>query len=60
MVAVGIAVIGFARLFGILEAGGYGTPAMRNALIVLGVAGAFLATGIATLIWDIAKRYESR
>jgi hypothetical protein len=55
-----IAVIGFARLFGVLEGGGYGTSAMRTALVVLGVAGACLATGIATLIWEISKRYERR
>ena len=31
---------------------------MRYALVILGVAGAMLSAGIATLIWDIAKRYE--
>jgi formate hydrogenlyase subunit 3/multisubunit Na+/H+ antiporter MnhD subunit len=51
-------VYGFLRLAGVLEQGGYGTPAVRNALIVLGVAGALLAGGIATIIWDISKRYE--
>jgi hypothetical protein len=54
------AAIGFSRLFNLLEAGGYGTPAMRTALVILGVAGACLATGIATLIWEISKRYEHR
>jgi hypothetical protein len=44
----------------VLERGGYGTPAVRDALIVLGVAGALLAAGIATVIWDISKRYEGR
>ncbi len=58
IVAMATAVIGFARLFSVLEAGGYGTSAMRTALVVLGVAGACLATGIATLIWEISKRYE--
>jgi hypothetical protein len=51
-------VYGFFRLAGVLEGGGYGTPAQRDALIVLGAAGALLATGIATIIWDVSKRYE--
>lgn len=56
--AAGMAMVGFARLFAVLDAGGYGTPAMRTALVVLGVSGAFLASGIALLIWDVAKRFE--
>jgi len=58
VLAVAITVYGFIRLTGVLEHGGYGTPAVRNALIILGVAGALLATGVATVIWDISKRYE--
>jgi len=54
------AVYGFLRLAGVLEHGGYGTPAVRDALVVLGAAGALLAGGIATIIWDISKRYENR
>lgn len=57
--AITTAAIGFVRLVTVLEGGGYGTSAMRTALVILGVAGACLAGGIATLIWDIAKRYES-
>jgi hypothetical protein len=57
--AVTAALIGFIRLVTVLERGGYGTSAMQTALVVLGIAGALLAAGIATLIWDIAKRYES-
>jgi uncharacterized membrane protein YqjE len=57
--AVSLALIGFIRLIGILEGGGYGTPRMRNALVVLGTSGALLASGIATVIWDLSKRYES-
>ena len=57
--AVSTALIGFVRLITVLENGGYGTGAMRAALFVLGVAGALLAAGIAIVIWDIAKRYES-
>jgi hypothetical protein len=53
-------VYGFVRLAGVLEQGGYGTPAVRDALVVLGTAGALLAGGIATIIWDISKRYENR
>jgi hypothetical protein len=54
-----LALVGFVRLVTVLEGGGYGTAAMRYALFILGSAGACLAGGIATLIWDIAKRYES-
>ena len=59
VVAVSLGLIGFLRLITVLESGGYGTSAMRAALAILGAAGALLAGGIATLIWDIAKRYES-
>jgi hypothetical protein len=58
--AVVAIVYGFFRLAGVLESGGYGTSAQRDALIVLGAAGALLAAGIATIIWDVAKRYEER
>ena len=57
--AIALALVGFVRLVTVLEAGGYGTSAMRTAFVILGVSGASLAGGIATLIWDIAKRYES-
>jgi hypothetical protein len=60
LVAAGVSVYGFFNLAAVLEQGGYGTPAVRNALGVLGVAGALLAAGIATIIWDISKRYEMR
>ena len=60
MVAMATAAIGFSRLFNLLEAGGYGTPEVRTALAILGLSGAFLASGIATLIWEISKRYEHR
>jgi len=53
-----VAILGFARLVDVLDHGGYGTPPMRNALLILGGAGAGLASGLATLIWDIAKRFE--
>jgi hypothetical protein len=52
--------IGFVRLIRLLEAGGYGTPLMRSVLVLLGGAGALFAAGIATVIWDIAKRYENK
>ena len=60
LVALGVTVYGFFHLAGVLEQGGYGTPAMRGALGVLGFAGALLSAGIATIIWDISKRYERR
>jgi hypothetical protein len=59
IVALATAVFGFLSLFRVLDGGGYGSPAMRWALVVLGTAGALLAAGIATLIWDIAKRFET-
>jgi hypothetical protein len=60
MVAMATAVIGFSRLFTLLEAGGYGTAGVRRALFTLGFSGALFAAGIATLIWEISKRYEHR
>lgn len=54
------AVFGFVTLVRTLEAGGYGTPAMREALWILGSAGAGLGAGVATIIWDISKRYENK
>jgi hypothetical protein len=51
-------VYGFFRLATVLEQGGYGTPAVRDALVVLGLAGALFAGGIATIIWDVSRRYE--
>ena len=60
VIAVGVTVYGFINLAGVLDRGGYGTPAVRNALGILGLAGALLAAGIATVIWDVSKRYETR
>ena len=60
IVAVTTAALGFVRLISVLDGGGYGTSAMRLALMVLGAAGAFLAGGVATLIWEISKRYEAK
>ena len=57
--AIAGTVIGFVRLILVLDAGGYGTSAMRWALFILAVAGSVLAAGIATVIWEIAKRYEN-
>jgi hypothetical protein len=53
-----VAVFGFARLVDVLDRGGYGTPPMRDALLIIGGAGAGLAGGLATVIWDVAKRFE--
>lgn len=60
IVALTAATLGFVRLVNILDGGGYGTTSMRQALIIIGVAGGLLAGGVATLIWDIAKRYENK
>lgn len=59
LAAVLTALVGFLRLITVLERGGYGTTDMRVALVILGVSGALLSLGIATLIWEISKRYES-
>lgn len=55
-----LSLVGFVRLVTVLDGGGYGTSSMRMALVILAGAGACVATGIATLIWDVAKRYEQR
>lgn len=57
VVALATAVFGFLELVAVLEGGGYGSPALRRALAILGAAGACLAGGVATLIWDVAKRH---
>jgi uncharacterized membrane protein YuzA (DUF378 family) len=59
IVAVATAVLGFVRLITVLDRGGYGTSAMRLALFALGIAGALLAAGVATMIWELSKRYEN-
>lgn len=59
IVAFAMAVFGFLSLVRVLDGGGYGTPPMRRALAILGAAGACFAGGVATLIWDVAKRYEN-
>lgn len=60
IVALLVAVYGFLSLVRVLDGGGYGTPAIRWALVQLGAAGALLAAGISTVIWDVAKRHEMR
>ena len=59
IVAMVVAVYGFLSLVRVLDSGGYGTAPMRNALATLGVAGACFAGGVATIIWDISKRFET-
>lgn len=60
VVGVALSMIGFVRLVMVLDRGGYGTSGVSMALVILGLAGACLAAGIATIIWDVAKRYEQR
>lgn len=55
---IALAVFGFLRLVLVLDRGGYGTTQMVVALVILGLSGATLSAGIATVIWDMAKRYE--
>lgn len=56
LVAIITMMIGFVHLNGALEGSGYGSPEVRNALIVLGAAGAALGAGICLLIWEGAAR----
>jgi hypothetical protein len=49
-------VLGFVFLIEALEGPGYGSPQVRNALILLGAAGAALGGGISLLIWEGAAR----
>lgn len=58
VVALVVTVAGFLRLGRVLEAGGYGTPAVRDALMILGAAGACISAGIALIIWDVSQRYS--
>jgi hypothetical protein len=54
--AIAVGVFGFLNLANVLNSGGYGTPAQRNALVILGAAGAALAAGIALVIWEVSER----
>lgn len=47
---------GFAHLASALEGPGYGSSAVRNALIALGILGATLAAGVCLMIWEGAAR----
>lgn len=47
---------GFMGLRSALEGSGYGSPEVRSALIVLGIAGAALGGGVSLLIWEMAAR----
>lgn len=51
---------GFAQMVGALEAGGYGTSSITIALILLGMGGALLGTGISLLIWEYSVRHGIR
>ena len=53
-----VAVFGGLRLADVLDHGGYGTPAVTNALLILVLAGGMLATGVALFIWDMSLRHE--
>jgi hypothetical protein len=48
--------IAFLRLHAALEGPGYGSPEVRTVLIVLGVTGAALGTGVCLLVWEGAAR----
>jgi hypothetical protein len=58
VVATATAAYGGIRLGVVLEQGGYGTPAVQNALLILGAGGGMLATSIALIIWDVSLRHE--
>ena len=48
--------LGFVHLMASLEGPGYGSPEVRNALILLGAAGAALGAAVSLLIWEGAAR----
>lgn len=54
--AIAVLPFGFAELASALEGPGYGSTAVRNALIVLGIAGAVLTAGVCLMIWEGAAR----
>lgn len=56
LAAVLTIILGFVHLMEALEGPGYGSPEVRNALIVLGAAGAALGTGTSLMIWEGAAR----
>ena len=60
VVALAITVYGFLRLTSVLEHGGYGTAAVRDALVVLGGAGALLAAGGAEFAGDVVDTARAR
>jgi hypothetical protein len=43
-----------------LERGGYGTSAVDQALVWLGVGGGLLSIGISLLIWELSVRHNWR
>jgi hypothetical protein len=54
--AIAVLPFGFAHLAAALEGPGYGSAEVRNALIVLGIAGAVLGAGVCLMIWEGAAR----
>ena len=52
------AVYGGLQLTAVLEQGGYGTPAVTHALLILGLSGGLLASGVALFVWDMSLRHE--
>lgn len=53
-----VAVYGGLRLAAVLEQGGYGTPAVTNALLILALSGGLLGGGVALFVWDMSLRHE--
>ena len=51
---------GFVMMVRALEASGYGSPAVTQALAVLAGGGGLLGLGIALLIWELSVRYNVR
>lgn len=51
---------GFVLMIRALERGGYGTSSNNVALAWLGAGGAFLALGIALLLWELSIRHNVR
>jgi hypothetical protein len=58
LAAVAAAVLGFLSLFAAFEASEREAPPMRNALMLLGTAGAGFGVGISLLIWEVTLRVQ--
>lgn len=52
--------VSFVMMVRALEATGYGSEAVTNALMLMAAGGGLLGLGIALLIWELSVRYDVR